>query len=88
MAVCDMSILGSGSGCCSAVGNSTKDLRKTRSWKDPKNAGLLEAGAGPALDSWETLFTSEPFSGGLELFLEAKRIQVGQCGKLLCGPEL
>lgn len=41
------------------------------------------------LGSWESLFTSEPFSGGLELFLEAKRIQVGRRGgKLLCGPEL
>lgn len=34
------------------------------------------------------MFTSEPFSGGLELFLEAKRTQVGRCGKLVGGPEL
>lgn len=47
MAVCDMSILGSGSGHCSAVEKSTRNLTKTGSWKDPKNPGLLEAGAGP-----------------------------------------
>lgn len=47
MAVCDVSILGSGSGHCSAEGNNTEDLRKTRSWKDPE--GLLETGTGPAL---------------------------------------
>lgn len=51
MVVCGVSSLGSGSGHRSAVGNGTKDLSRTGSWKDP-NPGLLEAGVGPAL--WGT----------------------------------
>lgn len=42
MAVRDASILGSGSGHCSAEGNNTEDLRKTRSWKDPEVSWKLE----------------------------------------------
>lgn len=55
MVVCGVSSLGSGYGHRSAVGNGTKDLSRTGSWKDP-NPGLLEAGVGPALwgtpESW------------------------------------
>lgn len=50
MVICEVSILRSGSGHCSVMGNGTKDLTRTRLWKITKNPRLLKAGVGP--DSW------------------------------------
>lgn len=54
-----------------------------------RHPGLPGAGGQSyLLGSWEPLSTSEPLSGGLELFPEAKRTHVGRCGELVRGPEL
>lgn len=87
MVVREGTILGSGSGHCSAMVNGTKDLTRTRLWKDTQSPGFLKDGVGPA--PWgtpEALFTSEPPSGGSELFLDTRWVNVTRVGTLAWSP--
>lgn len=53
-------------------------------WMAPRISAGLDWGRVLRTLAWdapESLFTSEPSRGGSELFLEARRTQVGRCDK-------